>query len=403
MAGFRLIIDGRPEGLPHADGYYRFFPLEPSPVEDMSLSNKTTAVLTNTSLDTVLNEMLKVGAGGVVMLVCHAFQQGLLMPIVPGGPNQRLIVGTGMAIIDKAIKAESDVAAIRALPTSTAEQQKTAIDRWTRFLNGLQPGMVTGSITIKEAETAYGKFLDNVAKGLEFQGPKARDAMLDLLRRVVQLRGLKLSRLELRACNIGDDDKTMEAVRKFFGCERLLAPIFGTFYLSPILAFTLQGLSDNDEFMGRPRRSRGRVPGPVGRAARDDVSSGLIIAQSNHTTRGFLRETSVPVEFQSRRLSPSLHLGAVSSFYTFTLTVDEISAFKYRAWAAVAPAKGKRTPDWTKVQNFVRGWIMPGSSYTGGAFPLAGLWTPDIQDQPFVLPNETSYLRSINQAPPVNP
>ena len=61
-------------------------------------------------------------------------------------------------------------------------------------------------------------------------------------------------------------------------------------------------------------------------------------------------------------------------------TIDEITAYHYRASASVFSTGDGVTPDWAKVREFVQGWIMPDASYRSGPFRLAGLWTPDIQD-----------------------
>jgi len=88
-----------------------------------------------------------------------------------------------------------------------------------------------------------------------------------------------------------------------------------------------------------------------------------------------------------------------STFHMFTLTVDETSAFHYRASASVFSTGDGVTPDWGKVREFVQGWIMPDASYRSGPFHLAGLWTPDIQDVPFVLPYETMCIGLMAESP----
>ena len=37
--------------------------------------------------------------------------------------------------------------------------------------------------------------------------------------------------------------------------------------------------------------------------------------------------------------------------------------------------------------------------YVSGSFPIAGFWTPNNQNQPFVLPNEPNYTKLIGQVP----
>ncbi|MGD0224766.1 MAG: hypothetical protein ABSF71_20750 [Terriglobia bacterium] len=116
------------------------------------------------------------------------------------------------------------------------------------------------------------------------------------------------------------------------------------------------------------------------------------MAQTNHTTRGFFQRSFM---FFGRPMM-GVHF---STFHMFTLTVDETSAFHYRASASVFSTGDGVTPDWGKVREFVQGWIMPDASYRSGPFHLAGLWTPDIQDVPFVLPYETMCIGLMAESP----
>ena len=181
--------------------------------------------MTNSSLDVALTEMLKAGAKGIVVLVCHAYSGGLLLPIAPGGSTV-FTVKDNLDILDNVIAAEAEVAKIRSLPSTTPAEQKIVLDRWEKLLNGLQSGAVQGHFTTQQAEAFYSKWLDMVARKLEFLN---RAALLRLTGNVLRVRNLRLSRLELRACNIGKADDTMAAVRKFFGVDHLTAPTVGTF------------------------------------------------------------------------------------------------------------------------------------------------------------------------------
>jgi hypothetical protein len=369
--------------------------LEPSPLGDLSLAAATTTVMQNTSLDATLDAMIAAGAGSVVILVCHAFPDGILLPIASGG-SKALAVASNMALIDQVIAAEAEAAIIRALPTSTPKEQQTVLDRWKKLLNSLPGVTVTGTFTVNEAEAFFSKFLESAATSFEFGGNPRRIAMKQFIQKVLRVRRLKPSRLELRACKIGDDKTTMEVVRKFFGADHLTAPTVSTFFMGPVPVSTMTQSS-------QPRRRGGvrgvaRVPGPLGR---DAIASGMIKAQDNHTTRGFVRETTVSVELGigGQRGPSGLHLGAILSFDAFTLTVDETTHSQFRASAAVVSTGDGVAQDWSKVKKFVQGWIMPGASYEMGPFPFAGLWTPDIEDLPFVLPNETSYTKLIEQVP----
>lgn len=72
-------------GLQEAADYYADFPWEPSPAGHMTLGKAIT--IKDATLDAVLEEMAKAPAGGVVMIVCHAYSQGLLMGLAKGCPG----------------------------------------------------------------------------------------------------------------------------------------------------------------------------------------------------------------------------------------------------------------------------------------------------------------------------
>jgi hypothetical protein len=72
--------------------------------------------MTNSSVEAALDSMLKAGANGVVVLVCHAYSQGILLPLATGGGA--LAVASTMNIVDDVIKAEAEAASIRKMPTS---------------------------------------------------------------------------------------------------------------------------------------------------------------------------------------------------------------------------------------------------------------------------------------------
>lgn len=417
-----LIIDAGRDGLPHAPAYYEAFPAEQSPLGEISLSKSKTLPMMNSSLDVALDGMLRAGPGAVVVLVCHAYSGGMLLPIASGGKSA-FAVKDNLAVIDKVIKAETEVASIRRLPSTTPQEKQTVLDRWGKLLNDLQPGAVQGQFTVQEAQAFYGKWLDMVARTLEFPN---RSALLSLTGKVLRVRDLKLSRLELRACNIGNNADTMDAVRKFFGAEHQTAPTVGTFYMGLLPVSTMAVRAShrrNHSLLGSGTVARGgtmaagRTPGPVGRAQGieiivkdgkptlvlstipadvDIVSEQELEAQTEHTTRGFFKRSFMYFV----RPFMGVH---VSAFHMFALTIDQISAFHYQGFASVFSTGDGITPDWGKVREFVQGWILPAAMYDHGPFPVAGLWTPEVQDVPFVLPYETLYVRLMAQSPEATP
>ena len=393
-----LVIDGRKDGLPSAPGYYHVFPKEPSPFGELELAAaRTTVMNADSSLDSALQAMARAGAGGTIVIVCHAFTGGLLLPIAPNGGTIFAIV-VNLQIVEIALGAEAEAAGIRNAPHKTEDDKKAVLAAWAKLFNRIQPGSIKGTFTEAEAEKFYAKMVNEFVSKLNFSGPSALRQFLARLRKV---RDLKISRLELRACNIGSDAVTMDFIRNFFAVQHLTAPMREAFYHQPMPVDVMWAA--NKVGVGSSRHvPRGfRLPGSIGQAhvtVREgndprlgpgsiDINTSIsLLGARGHTMRGFL---------QNWALQPTGWL----KFYQLILTIDETSAFHYRATVAATSAGGGVTPDWTKVRAFVHGWVMEGSSYTSGSFPLAGLWTPDIQDQPFVLPNETNYLRLIAQSP----
>lgn len=368
--GFWLIIDGSKGGLAVAADYYNDFPREPSPAGAMKLSDKTTTMLSTASVEAVLDEMPKAGASGVVMLVCHGTQGGMLLKLA--GEDSAFAQGDALDLVEQVANAEAQAQQIGAMPAKTPAEQTAKADRWRKLFDVIGPGSVTGSFSLGEADAFYTRWVEQSAQRLKLPGKPQREALRRLIRKMKRVRDLVLSRVELRACNIGSDEITMKAVRRFFGCVQLLAPSAETFYMSRLGVFTMNALAL--QFTRNQASQGARRPGPQG-AARLDAAA-VLQALRTHNTRVFE--------------------GAAKAVI-FSLTVDEVQRFHYRGYAA-APSQGAGpTPNWTNVRTFVDRFIMPGSAYSSGSLPVAGFWTPG--STPFLMPNEQEYLDSIKQVP----
>ena len=127
-----LVIDGHPgtppqyddAGLPHAPAYYAAFPQEPSPFGVLTFAPaKTTVMRANYSLFVALPELAKAGSGGAAVLVCHAYQDGLLLPVAPQGASVFAVTKT-MDTIDSLIDDEATHDRIRAMPQTTDAERK---------------------------------------------------------------------------------------------------------------------------------------------------------------------------------------------------------------------------------------------------------------------------------------
>jgi hypothetical protein len=139
-----LVIDGRPQtpqsprkGLPHAPAYYAAFAQEPSPFGMLTFTPaKTTVMLNDYSLFVALAELTKAGSGGAAMLVCHAWEDGLGLPLAQGG---RLVFAKTNALdtIDTLIGHEATHDRIRAMPQTSPADRKAVVDAWAPFYTSL--------------------------------------------------------------------------------------------------------------------------------------------------------------------------------------------------------------------------------------------------------------------------
>jgi len=395
----------------------------------MTLSPQTTAVLTNTSLEAVLDEMMVAGTGGTVMIVCHAYQQGMLMSLV-GGNSAHCDV-SGLRLMDKLADVEAKVAEIRRMPEKTEQEQKTKIKKWKELINSVKPETVTGDFTLNEAERKYQN--DILPAFLHPLGLPDLATFRRLMTKIQNVRRLRLERIEFRACNLGGDTTTMNFLKGFFGCSKLLAPTVGTFFLGTLSPDALEAAATvltsdptGDLWLNPNRgRERGRVlgnarrPGPVpthtynGGSWTDPFEDMLRNLPPEGSSRGFWRVDIQNVQLPGSGIQGSTGRRTVTHFM-LAVAIREPSAFHYEG-RLVTPLTARGAIPWADVQQFVNVLIMPNSGYTQGPFPLAGFWTPgphyvkqvfpdEVEIEvmantalPFVLANEPKYLTYIKK------
>jgi hypothetical protein len=345
---FRAVIDGK--GLPHAAAYYRAFPREPSPAGPLTVPPASIAALHDNLLSAVLDEMAKVAPGGTVLLVCHGALSGdgLILRTGSGRGGEGFLTAD-MERLLTAGEAEEEAGRIRKMPQHSPEEQSAKADAWSALLNKLQPGSVNGTVTVDEVSRHYRRWLQVVAESVGTN----EAGLLALVKKMNAVRALRLGRVEIRACDAGRSPAMMRTLKRFFNCDRLLAPSDETFYLGPI---------------------------PVDSA---DVTA-MTPAWAQRERKGLSR---------------------VFKGGTFTLTIEELASFKYKgSGVAQGPdlpnPMGRRLhklePSWDAAKGFVDEFIMPGSTYKKGGFPVAGFWDPQNTMLPFVLPNEKYYLNRIH-------
>lgn len=410
----RLIIDGSHEGLQHAPGYYRTFPHEPSPAGDLDLAGVPTAVMNTPSVETVLDEMIHAGQGATVMLVCHAWDDGLLLDWTPGSGSSA--VRQSMETMQKLIGFEAEAAQIATLP------EPARGEAWAKLLNRITPGSVHGPITASEGEAAYLKWLDAQATALKMPGRPPHARLRRLIGKIRAVRALELERVELRACNLGDNRDSMKTVRGFFGCKKLLAPSAETFFVGPTSVFPMHYLADyflkggKEPSVVQERgilRIKDRIPLP--RRQNPFVNYYDVLATLHRpTTRMFYSKIPDTTNRWAVRHTKDADIAYLlpRTPELFAVHIVQTSPFTYLCpWMAVISDSSTALTNWAKVREFVANDIMSGSSYREGALPLAGFWLAgrdeppvpewpaESKDLPFVLPNEPGYLERIKSEP----
>src|SRR5262249_47659506 len=147
-------------------------------------------------------------------------------------------VRQSMETMQKLIGFEAEAAQIASLP------EPARGDAWAKLLNEITPGSVHGPITASEGEAAYLKWLDAQATAFKMPGRPPHARLRRLIGKIRAVRALELERVELRACNIGDNRASMKTVRRFFGCKKLLAPSAETFFVGLTSVFPMHYLAD---------------------------------------------------------------------------------------------------------------------------------------------------------------
>jgi hypothetical protein len=186
--GAIAIVQGGPEGHPHAPLWYGSNPVEPIG-DKSSLTVKDTTLFETITLDSVLDHILASKAYEIV-IVCHGGGSGLDLPLLPGAA-----AGAEVRII---FPLSADVS-----------REETGIG-----------GVKTKTPIRSDKDVA------DTAMLTESQ-VKALRAKMN------QIRKLKLKHVAFRACTMGINKDTLEAFRNFFGAASVSAPTqfdsYGTF------------------------------------------------------------------------------------------------------------------------------------------------------------------------------
>ena len=80
------------------------------------------------------------------------------------------------------------------------------------------------------------------------------------------------------------------------------------------------------------------------------------------------------------------------------MVVEEVAPSRYRAYAAAWRETARHRPLWDDASTFVHQYIMKNAKYGAGDPMIAGFWTPNDVDLPWILPAESDYVDHINHA-----
>ena len=232
----RALVHSTGSTMTWALNYYKAYKFELSQksTDDMILDDvidlaAKTKIVTFTD---VLQAMLDASNAGFseIMIVAHGSPKGLTMHLGPGigsADKERLPLLTALA----PIVAELD--RIRAITDSTQQ-----LAEWIKLLRSVAGKAIAnafwGPIASDEFDgitsiAAAERLLFRISPTL---GPPALQipAVLHLLRLRNQVVAKKFKRVEVRACNLGQDPDGMKALREFLGVAVVVAPMVKTFY-----------------------------------------------------------------------------------------------------------------------------------------------------------------------------
>ena len=200
------------------------------------------------------------------------------------------------------------------------------------------------------------------------------DQLADLIAALRRVRG-RFRRIEVRSAPLGADPFTLAAFREFFGAAQVLAPTVGAFDVTV-----------------NPRI----VPDRPGFARRLDAESGLITGILFPSDSGIGRPAPRD-SFAPRRADPEATRGRPGGRFFLKVWVAGVSP--HPRFGSTSSAT-----DVPIVRAFVDRLVAHGSGYSGGAFPLTGLWTPgrSAMAAPFVLPGDPVYRELIASDPPTS-
>jgi hypothetical protein len=383
MGDVRYIIDRR--GLPHAVGYYHTFPHEPSPAGELALEQRFETLLDPMTAFTLLDALVAAGTGATVLVVCHGVPDGLLVPIDTGSSP---LTRDAVDVIEGSASGLDRATAIRAMPEGTNAEKQSKKNDWSALNERLGMGLV-GDWSLQEADAQFERWMTSQGSRIRLSGARLKQ----LIGKMRAVQALKLDRLELRACDLGKNALAMAAIKRFFGCKKLLAPRCRTFYLEPI---TVESIAPLTAAPAPAPSSMLQMPADTWQPHRLPPRAGAPLIPN--PTSGDLSVAGRTVTGKRRRF--------FNTRSYLVIGIWEVDQFVFRAAAAApraanAPTSGRGStwtsaPDWSQVSEVVRSLFMfGGGNYGGREFPIAGLWDPPASMFPWLVPNEKEYVSLI--------
>jgi hypothetical protein len=367
-------------GLPWARDYYRMFPFEPSrkAEDDMLLGQASTEYIEHPTLVTVMQAMIKAAEKGEkeVLIVAHGNEKGLVMKISGAIP-----VSAGVSVV-KWLPVAAD--AFELIDSSgSLPKNRAYLSAWARIAAEFEAqadesqvdGIATrianeelsdaGNDVMKACshlETEVTRLILRDPKGLVHMLRTTEQGLREVATLTRQVRDAEFSRIELRSCNIGSGPG-IEALRSFFACTRLMAPVVHTFYV-PVNA------PDNNS---KQLEQSARRAGPRWR-------------------KFYADDTQVPLDkshlapFARPFIDPPQAI--LPGGINFMLNVTRVETPHYHSEA--------RRLNGAAVSTWVTRFIHRSATYSGrGTLWVGGLDGPTPAGAPYTLPQDSNYRSMI--------
>jgi hypothetical protein len=233
----RALVHATGNTMTWAINYYKAFRFELSQktVDDMTIDDVVDLSAGNPAVTftDVLKAMLDASAAGFseILLVAHGAPKGLIMNMGPGlGAADK----EGLPLMTELARVVAERDRIQAMTDS-----KKQLDAWVALLRRLSRSQIAGTTwgpitddqlsAIATTSDAQG-WLETMAPTHAGKSLLTNQTVLTLLDLRNKVAAKKLTRVEVRACNLGGDSDGMKALREFLGAKTVLAPMVKTFY-----------------------------------------------------------------------------------------------------------------------------------------------------------------------------